>query len=379
VTITAGSLLAALLWSVAAAVVIWLALYPARRSLTGLIASVVLTGTAASLGALIGGIHEMLLPMRHWVAVVALTVAAGGIATVAAGLAARRLTQDNRELLRAIGELAEGRVPTSTGRPLTAQLESLRAELSSTAAALARTRERERALEASRRELVSWVSHDLRTPLAGLRAMSEALEDGLVEDPHLYYKQIAASADRLSGMVDDLFELSRIQAGVFSHDTETIPLDDMLSDCIAALSPLAVARGVHLSGGSSGRLTVIGNGPELNRALTNLIANAIRHTRDDGAVLVSASARSSAGAGEPQQAEVTVGDECGGIPAEDLPRVFDVGFRGEAARTPNQGEAVRGGLGLAITRGIVEAHDGTVDVANTATGCSFRLLLPLAP
>ena len=88
------------------------------------------------------------------------------------------------------------------------------------------------ASESARRELVSWVSHDLRTPLAGLRAMSEALEDGVVEDPQLYYKQIAAPADRLSGMVDDLFDLSRIQAGAFSRDTENIALDDFVSDCV---------------------------------------------------------------------------------------------------------------------------------------------------
>jgi signal transduction histidine kinase len=368
-------LFTAFLWSLAAAAGMWLLLYPVRRRyLTGLLASVVLTGTAASIGAMLGGIHEMLLPMHQWVTVIALTVAAGAIATVAAGLAARRLAQDNRALSHAIGELAHGRIPEHTGRPLTAELESLRAELAATAAALAETRERERALESARRELVSWMSHDLRTPLAGLRAMSEALEDGVVEDPQLYYKQIASSADRLSDMVDDLFDLSRIQAGAFSRDTENIALDDIVSDCVAALRPLAAARGVELRGQSAGGLAVAGNGPELNRALTNLIANAIRHTRLDGSVVVSVAVTS----GEQPLAEVTVSDECGGIPTEDLDRVFEVGFRGEAARTPHADDTARGGLGLAITRGIVEAHEGSVAVENTPDGCTFRVLLPVA-
>jgi signal transduction histidine kinase len=375
VTITAGSLFTAFLWSLAAAGGMWLLLYPVRRRyLTGLLASVVLTGTAASIGAMLGGIHEMLLPMHQWVTVIALTVAAGAVATVAAGLAARRLAHDNRALSRAIGELAQGRIPEHTGRPLTAELESLRAELAATAGALAETRERERALESARRELVSWVSHDLRTPLAGLRAMSEALEDGVVDDPQLYYKQIAASTDRLSGMVDDLFDLSRIQAGAFSTDTENIALEDIVSDCVAALRPLAAARGIELRGQSACGLEVAGNGPELNRALTNLIANAIRHTRLAGSVVVSVAVTP----GEQPLAEVTVSDECGGIPTEDLDRVFEVGFRSEAARTPHADDTTRGGLGLAIAKGIVEAHEGSVAVENTSAGCTFRVLLPVA-
>jgi signal transduction histidine kinase len=201
--------------------------------------------------------------------------------------------------------------------------------------------------------------------------MSEALEDGVVDDPSVYYKQIAASVDRLSGMVDGLFALSRIQAGAFSHDTELIVLDDLVSDCVAALSPLASARGISLSGIPSGsRTAVSGNGPELNRALTNLIANAIRHTEPGGSVVVTVDRP------DPAHLSVSVRDQCGGIGADDLPRVFDVGFRGESARTPHPGDSGGGGLGLAITRGIVEAHGGVVDVANTSDGCAFRVVLP---
>ena len=113
-----------------------------------------------------------------------------------------------------------------------------------------------------------------------------------------------------------------------------------------------------------------GDGPQLDRAITNLVANAIRHTPDGGTVAVGVRA-----AGD--RVEVTVGDECGGIPDDDLPRVFDVGFRGEPARTPHEDGTSGAGLGLAITRGIVEAHGGTIDVANQADGCRFRVSLPV--
>jgi signal transduction histidine kinase len=247
----------------------------------------------------------------------------------------------------------------------------MRAELAETARRLAASRERERALETSRRELVAWVSHDLRTPLASLRAMSEALEDGVAETPELYYKQMRASVDRLATMVDDLFELSRIQSGGFALDTEQVALDDLVSDCLAALGPLATAQGVRLTGHSAGATTVTGNAPELSRALINLVANAIRHTRVDGIVDVSVTPGSDGPA-------VTVLDECGGIPDHEIERIFDVGFRGEPARTPDSSNPGGAGLGLAITRGIVEAHGGSVAVANVVGGCSFTLRLPAA-
>jgi signal transduction histidine kinase len=374
VNVTWTNLASALLWSALGGLAVWFALLPVRRrSLMGLLVTLVLTGAAASAGALWGAIHAMLVPSWSWKTMIALTAFSGAVTAVAAWGAARSLGRDADSLRRAVAEIGAGRVPESGGRRLTAEIESVRRELSETAAALAATRERERALETARRELVSWVSHDLRTPLAGLRAMAEALEDGVVDDPELYYKQIGVSVERLNQMVEDLFDLSRIQAGVVSRDLENIALDDLVSDCLAALEPLAAAQDVRLTGSVDGVTAVTGNGPELNRALTNLVANAIRHTRAQGHVDV----RVGVALSEPF-AEVVVSDECGGIPAEHLGRVFDVGFRGEAARTPHAVEHTGAGLGLAITRGIVEAHAGTVDVENLPGGCQFRVRLPVS-
>lgn len=368
-------LLVALLWSAIGGLATWMVTIPVRRrSLIGLLASVVLTGTAASVGAILGAAHTMLIPVMDQGAMVLVACVAAVVGTVAATASARRMAADNVRVRAAVSALGQGQLPETGGRRMSAELQGLHEELSATARTLAQTRDRERALESSRRELVAWVSHDLRTPLAGLRAMSEALEDGIASDPELYYKQINTSVSRLSGMVDDLFDLSRIQAGASAREVESIGLDDLVSDCIAALGPLAAAEGVRLTGEVCAPAPVIGNGGELNRALTNLMANAIRHTRSMGSVDVRVGISTDA---QQPRAEVVVRDECGGIPAQDLPRLFDVGYRGEPARTPSRHQA-GAGLGLAITRGIVEAHSGTVEVENTTDGCAFRVLLPVS-
>jgi signal transduction histidine kinase len=376
VNVTLPNVLTILLWAALSCTVMWLVTLPLRRmSLSGVLASVVLTGTAASIGAVLGSVRVMLLPMHEQTTVLLVAGSAGVLGAVAAGAAAHTLTKDRRALTEAVADLGAGRLPRADGRRLTNELEAVRRELGVTAQKLAESRNREQSLEAARRELVTWVSHDLRTPLAGLRAMSEALEDGVVDEPELYYKQIRVSVDRLSGMVDDLFDLSRIQAGSLSRDTDVFPFDDLVSDCVAALEPLAAAQGVQLCGRMAAAAMVSGNGPELNRALTNLVANAIRHTPGGGRVDVVVGINSAA---DKPRAEVTVQDRCGGISEHDLPRLFDVGFRGESARTPHTVHPAGAGLGLAITRGIVEAHSGSVQVDNVPGGCRFTVTLPLA-
>jgi signal transduction histidine kinase len=370
VTPTVHSILIALMWAGIGGLLAWLVTYPLhRRSLTGLLAAVVTTSTAATVAGVIGSVHEMSIASGQLWTTITVAVVAGFVAAVLAAWAANRLARDNRALQQAVAELGAGRVPSSDGPRLSPGLEKMRVELADTARRLAASRQRERALENSRRELVAWVSHDLRTPLASLRAMTEALDDGVITTPERYYPQLRSSVDRLSMMVDDLFELSRIQSGGFALDTEQVALDDLVSDCLAELGPLADTQGVRLTGHSAGPVPVIGNASELGRALTNLVANAIRHTPADGVVDVSVGPGVS----------VSVLDQCGGIPPEELARVFEVGFRGEVARTPAPGDGSDpsgAGLGLAITRGIVEAHGGSVEVVNVGAGCCFTFELP---
>ncbi|MFL6060717.1 MAG: sensor histidine kinase, partial [Marmoricola sp.] len=240
-----------------------------------------------------------------------------------------------------------------------AELQAVSTELARTAAKLQESREREEMLEVSRRELVAWVSHDLRSPLAGLRAMTEALEDGMAEDPGRYHRQMRSEVDRMVRMVDDLFELSRIHAGVLQVSLQNVDLGDIVSEAIAGADPVARAAGVRLGGSVEPGAMVNADPAGLSRVVATLVTNAIRHTPADGV-------------------ELTVVDACGGIPDEDLHRVFDVAWRGNTARTPevDQQHGTGAGLGLAIVKGIVEAHDGKVQVTNEFPGCRFLVRLP---
>lgn len=260
------------------------------------------------------------------------------------------------------------------------ELQQLSAELARTSQRLEESRRREQRLEESRRELVSWVSHDLRTPLAGLRAMTEALEDGMAADPARFHRQIRAEVDRMVRMVDDLFELSRIHAGVLRINPEPVLLGDLVSEAIAGADPVAQACSVRLGGSVDRGLEVTADPAGLSRVVSNLIMNAIRHTPADGTVEIR-------GREVPEGVELSVRDQCGGIPVDDLERLFDVAWRGASARTPvvpddtaRSAEGQGAGLGLAIVKGIVEAHRGVVEVENvgggTRPGCRFRVLLP---
>ena len=304
-----------------------------------------------------------------------------GVVTTVCGMAAvvslavtlllgRQVVAGSRALTAATRAFGDGYAFAPPHGTPTAELAGLGRELAVTSAKLTASRERERALEASRRELVAWISHDLRTPLAGLRAMTEALEDGIAEDPARYHKQIRAEVDRLSGMVGDLFELSRIQAGVLALSPARMSAYDLVGDAIAGAHPLAAEHGVRLVGDGVEQIPIEVDGREMTRVLANLLANAIHRTPADGTVAVSASRDAASGS-----VVLAVTDGCGGIPPDDLPRVFDTGWRGTGARTPPAGA----GLGLAIVRGIVEAHHGSAAVRNVPGGCRFEVVLPAAP
>jgi signal transduction histidine kinase len=220
-------------------------------------------------------------------------------------------------------------------------------------------------VERRRREMVSWISHDLRTPLAGMRAMTEALEDNVAPDPQRYLRQLRSEVDRLARMVDDLLALSRLQSGALELHLEEIDVHDVLSDTLASAEPLAREQSVQLTGDAPSGLMVRADSRELARAVTNLLTNALRHTPADGHVSVTA-------AREDDTVTVTVADQCGGIPDADLDRIFEAGWRGSVARTPGEGS----GLGLAVVQEVVVAHRGQVSVQNVDHGCAFTLRLP---
>ena len=251
-----------------------------------------------------------------------------------------------------------------------AELAALTNELEMTRKKLAASHERERALETSRRELVAFMSHDLRTPLAGLRAVSEGLEDGVIDDVPGALRQMRSTVDRMTGLVDDLFELSRLSTAPPPRRRSAVSLRELAEDVAGENNEHARAEGVQLAVSTPGdddRLAVQGDPDELTRAVTNLVGNAIRHTSAGGTVTLTVDREMDG------RVRLAVTDGCGGIPADDLERVFDVGWRGDEQRTPDAGG---GGLGLAIARGVVESHDGTIAVSNVDGGCAFEIDLP---
>ena len=234
--------------------------------------------------------------------------------------------------------------------------------------------ERQRALaaaEETRRKLVADVSHDLRTPISSLRLLVEAVEDDIVDEAtkRRYLATMQTHIRSLSTMIDDLFELSRIEAGDIDWSMRQVELALLVNETVTAMRPEARARNVELRAQLDDRPLPAHADPErIQRVLFNLIRNAIHHTPADGSVTVRAEVRRDA-------IEVEVADTGAGISAEDRSRVFDAFYRGEDdAVRPADGA----GLGLAISRAIVETHGGAIWIAAADTGTRVRFSLPTA-
>jgi signal transduction histidine kinase len=229
-------------------------------------------------------------------------------------------------------------------------------------------------LDASRRNLVAWASHDLRTPLSSLRAMLDALTDGVVSDPETtrrYLAQSRAEVTRMSRLIDDLFELARLDAASYTLDFQSASLSDLISDTLAAFSARAHARDINLEGAVESGIDPVWIAPEkVSRVLTNLLENAIRHTPLGGRIALEA-ARLDASC-----VVVTVEDTGEGIPPDSLPHIFDTFYRGEKSRS-RDGYAMGGaGLGLTIAKRLVEAHGGDI-YAESERGKGTRITFTL--
>jgi signal transduction histidine kinase len=273
--------------------------------------------------------------------------------------------------------LAAGKLDTSLASEGHDEIALLAADFNHMAAALKQAAAHERELEQARRELIAAVSHDLRTPLAAVRALIEAVADGIAADPEAerrYLRSAQHEIAHLSQLVDDLFELSQIDAGVLRLNLERASLHDLISDTLASFQPQAQQQGVRLLGEVDGDIDpVLMSPPKLQRVLHNLLGNALRHTPADGTILLRAQP-----CGPLVQVEVT--DTGEGIPAADLPHIFERSFRGERSRTRQAAERTAGaGLGLTIARGLIEAHGGTISVESQAgQGAKFRFTLQRA-
>ena len=326
---------------------------------------------------------ELMFLSAHDTTVILLAVSIALVVAVVGGwLVSRRFSLASRHLQDSVGLLVSDSrgVPASgvhqhdnadIDRGLPAELARVEKELTEARQTLADARQRERAAERSRQELVSFMSHDLRTPLAGLQALAEGLEDGVITDVPRTLRHIRNTVARMTIMVDDLFALSRVQGAPEPRELSLVALSELVCDVASEAEATARTAQVRLEVEvpDHDNLAVLGRHEDLSRALGNLVSNAIRHTEPDHAVRISADRA------EDGSVRVLVMDGCGGIPETYLDRVFDTGWRGSPARGSSDGGA---GLGLAIARGVVESHQGEIAVRNTETGCCFEVALPQA-
>ena len=298
------------------------------------------------------------------------------VSLLAVGLSLREATPIARriELVReGTARLASGEFEKELPVEGRDEIARLAEDFNRMARALKEARLRERGLEQSRRDLIAAVSHDLRTPLAAVLALIEAVADGVV-DPETEARYLRSSRGELINLgqlVDDLFELVQIDAGVLRVNLESASLRDLISDTLASFRPQAEERGVRLVGDVSTDVDpVLMDLPRLQRVLHNLISNALRHTPAGGTISLRTEIRG-------EMVRVDVVDTGEGIEPEDLSRIFERSFRGEESRARSEIEdAPRAGLGLAISRGLVEAHGGTIGVeSEIGAGTRFYFTL----
>jgi signal transduction histidine kinase len=351
-----------------------------RRS--SLIVQVVILVAAALLSVVLSivGASWLMYISEHDLTVALNVAAISSVVSLALAAALGAVVVRNAQALsRVARRIGAGERVDAVGTQSGAELTALADELVATSAKLAESRDREHRIEESRRELVAWIAHDLRTPLAGIMSMAEALEDEVASDPQRYHRQMREQVSRLSAMVDDLFELSKIDSGALRLRLEEISLYDVISDTVADLRPMSQGREILIESDLGGEVVVRADPRELSRAVSNLLLNAIQHTPPGSPITVSASVVDG-------RASIAVIDTGGGIDEDDLTRVFDPGWRGESARTPqpsaltsiHPSRSSGAGLGLAIVRGIAVAHQGEVTVRNVPGGCRFDLILPRA-
>jgi signal transduction histidine kinase len=342
---------------------------------------VVLATVAVLVAGMVSAFNAMFISARDLEVMWYILAVAGLVAVALSVILGAGVARNVSSLVSIARRLGRGESLGRAAPGMNLELARLAEELEASSRSLAESREREAAIESARRELVAWISHDLRTPLAGIRAVAEALEDGMVSDVSGSYRKLIGQTDRMAEMVNDLLELSKIQAGTMRLRSEPVDLYDLASDAIADLMPLAERRNIRLDGAGARESMALADGPSLGRAVRNVVLNAVVYSRPGTMVHVSVGR-------EDGDAVVAVQDGCGGIAEEDLPHLFETGWQKDPARTggpgtSDTGAAVRdarrytgAGVGLSIVAGIVKAHDGTVMVENVDGGCRFTLRLP---
>jgi signal transduction histidine kinase len=285
---------------------------------------------------------------------------AAALTAWAVHLLGRRAIDDVDAVRRTLALVGEGRRDVRTGVAGRDELARLAADVD---AMVARLDGEERA----RRDLIAAVSHDLRTPITSLRLLADAIDDGLVdaEGRRDYAARIGVHVRALGALIDDLFELTRLESGELNWTMEQVRLDALLSEAVEAMRPAADAEAVTMTAELTPALaTAHGNADKLQRVLFNLIQNAIQHTPPDGSVTVRAESIGD-------MIEIEVADTGTGVAGDHRARIFEPFYRADGARSTEGA-----GLGLAVSRAIVEAHGGSIWLEDATVGTRVRFRLP---
>ncbi len=298
---------------------------------------------------------------------------ASGMAMALGYFLSSTLTDRIRLLDQAARSIASGDLETRLPVSGNDELAMLAITFNQMASQLQEAARKKEELETLRRDLIAWAGHDLQTPLASIQAILEALSDGVVEGPDTaerYLHTAQRGVHALSALIDDLFQMAQLDAGGLTLDLENNSLSDLISDTLESFSQVAARQSVTLTGSvSTGVDPVLMDAQRVGRVLNNLVSNALRHTPPGGSVAVQV-ARIASGV------RVEISDTGEGIPAADLPYVFERFYRGEKSRSRSTGGA---GLGLAIARGIVQAHGGEIGVDSQPGKTLFFFHLPDHP
>ena len=308
--------------------------------------------------------HDLLLA-------IILLVFAGGMAMVLGYFLSSTVTERIQMLKGAAENLAQGDLQTRVSVNGRDEVATLAKTFNQMAEQLQAADQKQRELESLRRDLIAWVSHDLQTPLTSIRAILEAVSDGVVEEPETvkrYLNTAQREVRSLSALIDDLFQMAQLDAGGFPLHQAQASLSDLISDTLESFTELAKQGEITLEGNVDSDVDPVQMDTQaLGRVLNNLISNALRHTPPKGRVSVWVRRTR-------QGVEVTVSDTGEGIRADDLPHIFERFYRSEKSRNRGRGGA---GLGLAIARGIVQAHRGDIRVeSEIGKGTQFTFNIP---
>ncbi len=348
----------------------------ALRSRLGIRKRVAIAGAIGSVIALVNVTITALLMFLspHDLALLAvLLVFSLTVSTFFSFAVARSITSSVESLKEGAMRLASGDLSARLSATSNDEVADLAYVINTMADKLEQAFHRQRDLEQARKDLIASVSHDLRTPLASMRAMVEAISDGVVSDTETiqqYCSNIKHEVEHLSTLIDDLFELSRLDSGTLELQLQPSSVDDMLSTVLIGMQAEAATHSLEFRSELNDELEpVMADSHKIQRVLYNLAQNAIRNTPADGTILMEAS-----DIGE--MIRIDVADTGQGIAEEDLEKVFDRFYRGEKSRSREHGGA---GLGLAIAKGIVEAHGGRIWVESAlGAGSRFSFSLPKA-